>query len=120
MVVTRLDQDVSGKALSEDNQLFHSILYSRCGNAFLLELISNLHRNIERYMRRYLVDHIHNDRSQETHRKILEAVRRQDTKQAKQYLEAHMRTAKWTASHRGAAEKPGRLKTPWADTADLK
>lgn len=92
-VVTRLDQDVSGKALSEDNQLFHSILYSRCGNAFLLELISNLHRNIERYMRRYLVDHLHNDRSQETHRKILEAARKQDAKQAKLYLEAHMRTA---------------------------
>ncbi len=92
-VVARLDQGVSGKALSEDNQLFHSILYSRCKNAFLLELISNLHRNIERYMRRYLVDHIHNDLSQETHRRILEAARKQDAKQAKRYLEAHMRTA---------------------------
>lgn len=92
-VVARLDQDISGKARSEDNQLFHSLLYSRCGNMFLLELISNLHRNIERYMRRYLVDQIHNDLSQETHRLILAAARSRDAEQAKRHLESHMRTA---------------------------
>lgn len=92
-VMARLDQDISGKALSEDNQLFHSILYSRCGNRFLLELINTLHRNIERYMRRYLVDHSHNDLSQETHRKILKAACDKDADLARVYLEEHMRKA---------------------------
>lgn len=91
--VDGLDAAVSGKELSHYNRLFHSTLYSRCGNHYLLELIDALHRNVERYMRRYLVDHYNNDLSQDTHRRILEAARTGDVQEACTQLERHMRTA---------------------------
>lgn len=91
--IALLDRAESGKDLSNYNRQFHSLLYSRCDNGFLLELINSLHRNIERYMRRYLIDHYNNELSQETHRQILRAVKNRDAVQAKFYLEAHMRTA---------------------------
>lgn len=92
-MIRLMDSDATGKHLSEHNRQFHSLLYGRCGNQFLLDLIGTLHRNIERYMRPYLADNNNNDRSQDTHRKILQAARAGDAKQAKVYLEAHMRTA---------------------------
>lgn len=92
-VIALLDTSVTGKELSNRNRLFHSLLYRRCGNGFLLELINSLHRNIERYMRQYLVNLYNNDLSQDTHRKILQAVKDKDVPSAKSQLEHHMRTA---------------------------
>jgi len=92
-IIDLLDKSVSGKDLSNYNRLFHHLLYSRCGNGFLLELINNLHRNLERYMRQYLVDHYNNDLSQDIHRKILQAVKYKNIALAKSQLEAHMRIA---------------------------
>lgn len=92
-ILDRMDTLESGKDLSDSNRDFHNILYSRCGNRFLQELINALHRNIERYMRQYLTDHCSNDLSQDTHRKILHAVRNRDVAAAQGFLETHMRTA---------------------------
>lgn len=91
--VDRLDRAETGRELGYYNRLFHSILYSRCGNQYLLDLIDSLHRNVERYMRRYLVDHYNNDLSQDTHRRILTAIRAGEGAEACAHLERHMATA---------------------------
>lgn len=92
-ILSWMDSDATGKNLSEHNRMFHNLLYGGCGNRFLMELVGTLHRNIERYMRPYLADHGNNDRSQDTHRKILQAAREKNAPQAKAYLESHMRAA---------------------------
>lgn len=92
-LIHQLDQADSGKSLSQLNTELHSLFYSRCGNGFLLELIQTLHHQVERYMRRYLLDHMNNDLSQTFHRKILKAASEKDIETAKADLEQHMRMA---------------------------
>lgn len=92
-LVDQLDQAKTGKALSQLNMDFHTILYGRCGNTFLLELIENLHYQVERYMRRYLIEHLNNDLSQEFHRRILSAAEEKKIDEACFDLEQHMRMA---------------------------
>lgn len=89
----QLDLTDTGRDLSYYNRIFHRTLYSRCGNDYLLALIDTLHRNIERYMRRYLADQYNNEQSQKSHRDIVKAVRLGDTAAAKAALKVHMDTA---------------------------
>lgn len=88
-----LDKADSGKALSSYNREFHHILYGRCNNDYLLNLVNGLHRNVERYMRVYLLDHYHHDLSQTYHKKILEAVKERNIEKAQVRLRIHMKMA---------------------------
>lgn len=92
-LIEALDKAQSGKALSRLNMELHHAFYSRCGNGFLLDLIESLHDQVERYMRRYLIEHLNNDVSQDFHRRILKAVEEKNTQQACEDLEQHMRLA---------------------------
>lgn len=92
-LIDQLDRVKTGKELSELNMALHTILYRRCGNTFLLELIENLHHQVERYMRRYLIEHLNNDLSQEFHRRILRAAEEKKIDEACFDLEQHMRMA---------------------------
>lgn len=92
-LIDQLDRAETGKALSRLNLELHNVLYGRCGNSFLLELIETLHYQVERYMRRYLIEHLNNDLSQEFHRRMLKAAEEKNIDQACFDLEQHMRMA---------------------------
>ncbi|MFV0435768.1 MAG: GntR family transcriptional regulator [Desulfopila sp.] len=93
-LIARLDTAVHGRDLSRFNQRLHTTLYRRCDNSCLLELIATLHRNVERYMRLYLLDDYNNELSQKFHRRIVEAAAAGDFQLASQHLTTHMEQAR--------------------------
>lgn len=88
-----LDTVSAGKELSNYNKDFHNILYRHCNNKYLLDMIDSLHRNVERYMRPYLLNEYNNELSQTYHRKIVSAAKAKQINKAKDYLETHMEMA---------------------------
>lgn len=93
-LIDQLDKADSGNELSQLNRELHTRLYRWCGNDYLLQLIQTLHRNVERYMRVYLLDHYNNDLSQTYHRKIVAAAAEKNIAPACQLLRTHMELAR--------------------------
>jgi len=93
-LIDRLDRAERGRDLSRLNHELHTALYRPCGNGCLLELIATLHRNVERYMRHYLLDHYNNDLSQSYHRRIVRAAADRDAVAACGHLRTHMTLAR--------------------------
>ena len=78
---------------NELNIKLHSFLYQHCGNSKLLETINQLNNQVSRYMIFYLNNMLHKKDSQEEHRLLVEACRKQDKKAAKAILKKHMQKA---------------------------
>lgn len=93
-LIRGLDQATTGHEQSQLNRDLHMGLYQHCGNSYLLNLISTLHSNVERYMRIYLHDHYNNDLSQKYHRMIVDAAAEGDIAQARNHLRTHMELAR--------------------------
>jgi len=92
-ILKKMDDEQNRSNLSELNWKFHNTLYRGSNRGKLLELIENMHINVERYMRIYLLDMNYHPTSQEEHYKILEACKNKDKKTAGILLKQHMEKA---------------------------
>lgn len=92
-ILTQMDGITDGSTLSQLNWEFHFTIYKASGRMRLMELIENMHLNVERYMRIYLLDMHYHPTSQEEHYKLLEACKLKDSKTACSLLQNHMEKA---------------------------
>lgn len=92
-IIDQADQETCGNHWGELNQEFHETLYLPAGNPKLMSLIKNLHNNVERYMRLYLLKMNYQKRSQEEHRSLLAACENRDVAKAQEILRSHMKDA---------------------------
>jgi DNA-binding GntR family transcriptional regulator len=82
--------DIAGQ-WSAVNWQFHSTLYAPANRPRLLSMIQTLHTQIDRYLRMHLTLLQYREKGEKEHRQILEACRQQDTAQAVELLEQHIR-----------------------------
>lgn len=78
------------------NWAFHACLYRAANMPIMLDTIERLHVNVGRYLVLYLSNMDFQDASQEEHRAILDACRKQDAKTAIAHLTAHLQSAATT------------------------
>ncbi|MBV9227742.1 MAG: GntR family transcriptional regulator [Chloroflexi bacterium] len=89
--ITDRETDVS--RWGELNREFHTILYTPAQRPRLLSVISALHRNVDRYLRMEMVVLHYKERSQQEHRRILEACQQRDAAAAITLLTQHIEAA---------------------------
>lgn len=92
-ILQQTDTEDSGRRLGELNWQFHETLYRASRRPKLLSLIQNMHNNVERYMRLYLSTMNYRAKSQEEHRRLLDACVQRDIKAAQELLRRHMAEA---------------------------
>ncbi|MDR7868215.1 MAG: GntR family transcriptional regulator [Sporomusaceae bacterium] len=92
-LLRQADTEDGGLRLGELNWQFHETLYRASNRPKLLSLIQNMHNNVERYMRLYLSILNYRAKSQEEHRRLLDACSRRDVKAAQELLRRHMAEA---------------------------
>lgn len=92
-ILQQLDSEAEGRRLGELNWQFHETLYRASKRPKLLALIQNMHNNVERYMRLYLSTMNYQAKSQEEHRRLLDACIQRDVKAAQELLRRHMADA---------------------------
>ncbi len=78
---------------SEQNWEFHFSLYRPGGNSRLLDVIEDMHLNVNRYLRIYLSLLDYQKTSQTEHYRLLEACRNKDLEEAAFVLEEHLANA---------------------------
>ena len=79
----------------EDLKLqFHMTLYAPSNNAVLLQLIDQLHANVDRYIRQFYTITDRQEKSVTDHRKIIEACRKKDIVLVDAVLRTHLETAR--------------------------
>ncbi|SNT07099.1 transcriptional regulator, GntR family [Anaerovirgula multivorans] len=93
-ILKKMDVLVEEEHLSQLNFQFHNILYGASQKNILLELISDMHIKLERYMRIYLLNMGYHQTSQEEHYKMLEACKNKNKSLAIEILVQHMENAK--------------------------
>ncbi len=89
-VLDAVDAEDDPLLWSQLNTEFHTVLYAPSGRQRLLNLIRTLRTNVDRYLRLYISVMHRKQYSQLEHRRILEAVRRQDAAEAVAALEEHL------------------------------
>jgi DNA-binding GntR family transcriptional regulator len=92
-VLDDLDGETDVSRWSGLNWEFHALLYQPAGRPRLLELIRQLHVQVDRYMRIILSTLHHQDRSQEEHRALLSAYQQGDAARAVDILTEHIQAA---------------------------
>jgi len=89
-VLGELDRVTDITRWIELNRDFHTLLYAAARRPRLLALIDSMRANVNRYMYLYISLLNYQPRSQEEHRRILEAVKRRDADAAVKALEHHL------------------------------
>ena len=92
-IMERLDRYIISEDYQEaiiDDERFHNLIYTSCGNAWLQEILTSLHYHTERlwhYCEQYF-DTM--DLFTESLGKILEAIKEKDTEKAEKYSREHI------------------------------
>lgn len=92
-ILREADAEMESARWGRLNWRFHEILYQAAGRAKLMDLIRNMHNNVERYMRLYLSTMNCQKKSQAEHRALLQACMERDVKEAQEILRRHMTDA---------------------------
>ena len=82
------------RKLEDLNLQFHFALYEATGNTFLLQLIEQLHANVDRYIRPYYSATEVSAQSKGEHYKLLDACRAGDSEYAAAILRTHLEKTK--------------------------
>jgi DNA-binding GntR family transcriptional regulator len=90
-VLDQIDSEPNIARWGALNRVFHLALYSACGNSRLLALIEAQHNAADRYVRILLSSLDYRARSQLEHRKLLDACRKRDVREALKWLKTHLR-----------------------------
>lgn len=90
VVVDKMDRTKSPDRLSELNREFHDLLYRGANRPRLQALIKSLHDSVDRYLRVLLVNLDYHTKSQEDHRRIVEACAARNREAAVAALENHL------------------------------
>ncbi|MGE8051175.1 GntR family transcriptional regulator [Pseudomonas monteilii] len=89
-IVSNMESTTEPHQLSELNEKFHHMLYSKAERPRLLSLIKSLHDSVDRHLRFLLTNLDYHRQSQLDHKNILSACARGDRVAAQQYLAKHL------------------------------
>ncbi|KIY38677.1 GntR family transcriptional regulator [Pseudomonas sp. 10-1B] len=89
-IISEMEIITEPHLLSELNEKFHYMLYSKAERPRLLALIKSLHDSVDRHLRFLLTNLDYHRQSQLDHRNILSACERGDRVAAQQYLARHL------------------------------
>lgn len=92
-ILDSTDKETNVGRWGELNREFHLTLYAPARRPRLLSLITTFHRNADRYLRMEMVVLQYKERSQQEHRRILEACQQRDTSTAVTLLTQHIEAA---------------------------
>lgn len=87
------DRETNVSRWGELNREFHLTLYAPAHRPRLLSLITTFHRNVDRYLRMEMIVLRYKERSQQEHRRILEACQQRDATTAVTLLTQHIEAA---------------------------
>jgi DNA-binding GntR family transcriptional regulator len=87
------DRETNVSRWGQLNREFHLTLYAPAQRPRLLSLITTFHLNVDRYLRMEMVMLRYKERSQQEHRRILEACQQRDTSTAVTLLTQHIEAA---------------------------
>ncbi|MHA7115474.1 GntR family transcriptional regulator [Pseudomonas promysalinigenes] len=89
-LMTTMENTTDPHKLSELNERFHHLLYSKAKRPRLLSLIKSLHDSVDRHLRFLLTNLDYHRKSQQDHRSIFNACAQGDREGAKQCLAEHL------------------------------
>lgn len=92
-LLEQTDRETNVSHWGELNRAFHLTLYTPAQRPRLLSLITALHRNVDRYLRMEMVVLQYKERSQQEHRRILEACQQRNQSAAIELLTRHIEDA---------------------------
>ncbi len=93
-ILAQCDVETDANKLEDLNLQFHLTLYGATNNGFLLQLIEQLHANVDRYIRPYYSAAEVSSQSRGEHYKLIEACRNGDTEFAAAILRTHLEKTK--------------------------
>lgn len=93
-LLEKFEQETDANRLEDLNLQFHFALYEVTGNTFLLQLIEQLHANVDRYIRPFYSTQDRYTESQNEHYKLLDACRNGDSEFAAAILRTHLEKTK--------------------------
>ena len=89
VILQECETETDANKLEDLNLQFHFALYEATGNTFLLQLIEQLHANVDRYIRPYYSATEVSAQSKGEHYKLLDACRAGDSEYAAAILRTH-------------------------------
>ncbi|MBQ7060360.1 MAG: GntR family transcriptional regulator, partial [Clostridia bacterium] len=93
-ILAQCEVETDANKLEDLNLQFHLTLYEATGNTFLLQLIEQLHANVDRYIRPYYSAAEVSSQSRGEHYKLLDACRSGDSEFAAAILRTHLEKTK--------------------------
>ena len=94
LMTDECETETDANKLEDLNLQFHFALYEATGNTFLLQLIEQLHANVDRYIRPYYSATEVSAQSKGEHYKLLDACRAGDSEYAAAILRTHLEKTK--------------------------
>ena len=94
VILQECETETDANKLDDLNLQFHFALYEATGNTFLLQLIEQLHANVDRYIRPYYSATEVSAQSKGEHYKLLDACRAGDSEYAAAILRTHLEKTK--------------------------
>ena len=94
VILQECETETDANKLEDLNLQFHMTLYAPSNNAVLLQLIDQLHANVDRYIRQFYTITDRQEKSVTDHRKIIEACRKKDIVLVDAVLRTHLETAR--------------------------
>lgn len=93
-ILEECELEADANKLEDLNLAFHFALYEATGNTFLLQLIEQLHANVDRYVRPYYSAAEVSSQTRTEHYKLLDACRSGDSEYAAAILRTHLEKTK--------------------------
>lgn len=91
-IINQSENETDLHVIEDLNLKFHFVLYKCANNDVLLQLIEQLHANVDRYVRQYYK--VAEETSNSDHRQLIEACRNKDMVLADAVLRTHLELAK--------------------------
>ncbi len=93
-LLAQMEEEQDPNKLEDLNLAFHFALYEAAGNPYILQLIEQLHANVDRYIRPYYTPSEAYDQTVGEHRNLIEACRNRDIEYATAILRTHLERTK--------------------------
>ena len=93
-ILKQMEEEQDPNKLEDLNLAFHFALYEAAGNPYILQLIEQLHANVDRYIRPYYTPSEAYAQTVGEHKNLLEACRNKDIDYATAILRTHLERTK--------------------------
>lgn len=94
IILKEMEDEQNPNKLEDLNLKFHFTLYEAAGNPYILQLIEQLHANVDRYIRPYYTPSEAYEQTVGEHKNLIDACRNRDVEYATAILRTHLERTK--------------------------